>query len=294
MVNKMVVPAPAKINLVLSVGARRPDGYHQIETIMQQVSLSDSLVLEPRTETGWGFRCTDPLLDGLHNLVCGAASLLEDCCGGKDPLPGVSITLHKVIPAQSGLGGGSSDAAAALVALNHFWRLGLTEADLMGLAARLGSDVPFFIQGGTAMACGRGEKLLPLPDLPFYWVVIAVPYGLAFSTAKVYDSLNQSRACLPDLGELLAAVRRQDRESIDAWFAAGSTNTLEDAVRPYFPRLDDIKMRFRETGLLPAMSGSGPAFFALSDSYSIARSAARVLEREGCRVYLCWTNRHNA
>lgn len=292
--NKMVVPAPAKINLALNVGERRPDGYHQIETIMQQVSLGDSLVLEPRAGTGWDFSCTDPVLDGHDNLVCGAAALLEDCCGVANILPGVSITLYKVIPVEAGLGGGSSDAAAALVSLNYFWRLGLTGDDLIALAARLGSDVPFFIRGGTAMAYGRGEKLLPLPDLPFYWVVIAIPDGLSLSTAKVYGSHNPAQACRPAMRELLAAVRRQDRESIEAWFAAGSTNSLEGAVMPYFRRLDDIKMRFRETGLLPAMSGSGPAIFALSDSYLTARSAARVLELENCRVYLCWTVRHNS
>lgn len=292
--HKMIVPAPAKINLALSVGARRPDGYHEIESIMQQISLNDMLVFESREGRGWDFYCTEPLLNSKDNLVCRAAVLLEEYCCGKNLLPGVSISLYKVIPAEAGLGGGSSDGAAALVALNNIWKIGLTEAELLLLAGRLGSDVPFFIRAGTAMVYGRGEKLLLLPDLPFYWVVIAVPNGLSLSTASVYASHNPAQASRPALHELLNAIRWRDRKSITKWYAGESTNTLEDAVVPYLPQINNIKARFREVGLLPAMSGSGPSLFALSDSFLIARSAARVLQRESCRVYLCWTVGHNS
>ncbi len=284
-----MIKAPAKINLGLAVLRRRPDGYHDLESVMQQVSLSDTLVLEPRRSPGWSFDCPDRPLAGPENLVCRAAGLLEREAGRDRLLPGVALTLYKNIPVAAGLGGGSSDAAAALTGLNRFWRLGLPRKELALLGAELGSDVPYCLEGGTVLATGRGDRLERLPDLPFYWVVMALPAQLQLSTAAVYRSLNLAAARRPSLQELLAAINRRDRTLIAAWLAGGCTNTLEDAVLPCYSQLRALRERFLEAGLNPVMSGSGPSYFTLIENYQVARKAAGFLQEEGYRVFLCWT-----
>lgn len=284
-----IVKAAAKLNLGLTVLARRPDGYHNLESVMQQISLADTLVFEPWNGPGWCFRCSDPALEGEDNLVCRAAQVLKEEAGRRKRLSGVRITLYKNIPVEAGLAGGSSDAAAALSALNMFWRLGLSMLELAELGARLGSDIPFCLQGGTALATGRGEKLEALPALPFFWVVLAVPHLLRLSTAAVYRSLSPDQFHRPSLQGLLAAVREKDRAFIVKWFAGGNTNTLETAVLPLNPSLNVLKCDFVEAGLHPAMSGSGPSVFALADTYPAAANAARNLQEKGYRSYLCWT-----
>ena len=279
--------APAKINLGLAVLGKRTDGYHELASVMQQVSLSDTLILSPRVGNGWEFWCTDPALAGEDNLVCQAAALLARQADRK--LPGVRVTLYKQIPAEAGLGGGSSDAAAALIALNRFWGLGLPLEQLQILGAQLGSDIPFCLQGGTALVTGRGEYLEPLPALPFYWVVLAIPEGLRFSTAAVYGSLDLQRVSAPPVCSLAEAVRAGSREQIMDWFQREFVNTLEEALLPTSEPLAALKKRFLEFGLYPAMSGSGPSVFALTDSYAAATSAARLLQEERNRTFLCWT-----
>lgn len=285
----MIIKAPAKINLGLVVLGRRPDGYHDLESVMQQVSLSDTLVLEPRRSPGWSFDCPDRSLTGPENLVCRAAGLLEREAGRDRCLPGVTITLYKNIPVAAGLGGGSSDAAAALVGLNRFWRLDLPLKELAILGAELGSDVPYCVEGGTVLATGRGERLERLFDLPFYWVVLALPVHLELSTAAVYRSLNLTEARRPPLQELLTAINRRDRALIAVWLNGGCTNTLEDAVLPCYVQLRELRGRFLEAGFDPVMSGSGPSYFTLVDSYQVARRTARLLQEDGYRSFLCWT-----
>ena len=284
----IIIRAPAKINLGLAVLGRRPDGYHELVSMMQQVSLSDFLVLGPGEKQGLDFRCSDPALAGENNLVCRAAALLEQEAG-RGKLPGVKITLYKNIPVEAGLAGGSSDAAAALAALNDFWRLGLTVEELMELGGRLGSDIPFCLHGGTALATGRGELLQPLPSLPFHWVVLASPAGLRLSTVAVYRVLDQSRSVPPPLERLVEAVEQGSRKAIRDWFAGRRVNSLEAAVAPRYPAISRLKERFESLGLLPAMSGSGPSIFALTGELAAARAAARALQEEGNRTFLSWT-----
>ncbi len=289
MLKAIKIKAPAKINLGLKVLRRRPDGYHDICSVMQQLSLSDTVLLEPRHGEGWQFICTDPLLCVKENLVCRAADLLTEKAG-RTRLPGVNITLYKNIPAGAGLGGGSSDAAAALKGLNHFWNLGLSPAQLLEAGALLGSDVPYCLQGGTALVQGRGEKLRALPPLPFHWAVLALPPDMLLSTAHVYSALEQEHLGGPSLVPLISALEAQSREMLQGWFAAGSTNTLEAVVSPAQPRLRALQERFIDLGLHPAMSGSGPSYFVLCDNLIHARTAARALLQEmGNRVFLCWT-----
>ncbi|NMD42872.1 MAG: 4-(cytidine 5'-diphospho)-2-C-methyl-D-erythritol kinase [Firmicutes bacterium] len=283
----MIIRAPAKINLGLTVHQRRPDGFHEISTVMQQLSLSDTILLEPRREQGYSFFCSDPVLSGNDNLVCRAAALLSKKAGPL--LPGVKISLYKGIPVAAGLGGGSSDAAAVLKGLNDFWRLGLSTAVLMDLGSQIGSDIPYCLQGGTALARGRGEKITPLPGLPFYWVVLALPPGLSISTGQVYSALDPAQYRHPPLAPLLRALRERQDALLFDWFSRGMTNTLEKAILPLYPRLEGFKSRFSSLGLFPAMSGSGPAFFALTGNLPAARGAVRALQETGNRAFLCWT-----
>lgn len=285
----MTVKAPAKLNLGLAVLARRPDGYHALETVMQQVSLADTLCLAPRDGPGWRLRCSDRALDGEENLVWRAAALLEREAGPARRLPGVTITLYKNIPVAAGLAGGSSDAAAALRALNKYWDLKLGAAQLRDLGARLGADVPYCLHGGTVLATGRGETLQALPALPFFWVVLAVPPDLRLPTGEVYRALRPERFGRPSLQPLLDAVRERDGAAVREWIAGAETNALETAALALHPGLAALKEEFARTGLDPAMSGSGPSYFALTGCYGAARAAARSLQERGYRAYLCWT-----
>ena len=139
----LTIKAPAKINLGLTVLRRRPDGYHDLSSVMQQISLADTIRLEPQREPGCSFYCSEPSLAGKDNLVCRAAALLVERAALGASLPGVKISLYKHIPAAAGLGGGSSDAAAALKALNVFWKLALSMEQLVEIGALLGSDIPY-------------------------------------------------------------------------------------------------------------------------------------------------------
>ena len=279
--------APAKINLGLTVLGRRPDGYHEIESVMQQISLADILLFEPSLIQGWRFYCTDLNLINKDNLVCRAAALLES--RAEKPLAGVKITLFKNIPVEAGLAGGSSDAAAALLGLNSYWQLDLNKNELLEMGATLGSDVPFCLQGGTALARGRGEKLEQLPPLPFFWVVLALPGGVKMSTAAAYSSFNQAMIGKPLLTPLVKAIRAGSREEITAWLAGGFSNTLETSELPGSSLLSRLKDKLRARGFQPVLSGSGPALFMLIEHFLLARSAAYAVEEEGGRAYLCWT-----
>lgn len=254
---------------------------------MQQVSLSDTIVLEPSLHKGWSFFCTDPDLSGSNNLVYRAAEMLERRAGLSPAA--VRITLFKNIPVEAGLAGGSSDAAAALLGLNRYWQLGLSKPEISELGAKLGSDVPFCLQGGTALARGRGEILEYLPPVPFFWVVLALPAGVKLSTAAAYSSFDSSLTGEPSLAPLVEAIQLGSRNEIAGWLAGGFNNTLETANLPGSDLLFSLKNRLRARGFQPALSGSGPALFILAKKYSLARSAACAVEEEGGKAYLCWT-----
>ncbi|HHW74370.1 MAG TPA: 4-(cytidine 5'-diphospho)-2-C-methyl-D-erythritol kinase [Firmicutes bacterium] len=287
MTTALTISAPAKLNLGLTVLRRRNDGYHEISSVMQQISLADKICLEPRRKRGFSFFCTDPALSGEENLVYRAAALLSREV--RRELPGVAITLYKQIPAGAGLGGGSSDAAAALRGLNSFWGLGLEPAELAERGALLGSDVPYCLLGGTALATGRGEKLAPLPPLPFHWVALALPAAAFLSTKEIYGRLSPAHYGRPPLEPLIEAVRKGERGLLREWFSRGETNTLERAVLPFCRELGGLKEKFSSLGLAPALTGSGPACFALTGDIRRARRAARALQEAGHRAYLCWT-----
>jgi 4-diphosphocytidyl-2-C-methyl-D-erythritol kinase len=178
--------AHAKINLGLEVLGKRPDGFHELRTVYQSIALCDHLDVFP-ARSGLSFTCSEPALAGEDNLVLRAARALATTHGCKK---GARLELHKRVPTQAGLGGGSSDAAVALLGLARLWRLPCDTGSLIPIARTLGSDVPFFLLGGTALGVGRGEEVYPLPDCPAMHLVIVQPSRVRTPTAEAYRSLD--------------------------------------------------------------------------------------------------------
>ncbi|MDO8691774.1 MAG: 4-(cytidine 5'-diphospho)-2-C-methyl-D-erythritol kinase, partial [Dehalococcoidia bacterium] len=202
---------PAKVNLTLEVLGRYPNGYHRISSVMQTVSLSDVLSISPADEIS--FDCDRPSLATPDNLVMRAASLIKETSGYAG---GAHLRLEKRIPETAGLGGGSSDAAAALVGLNEAWDLSLPPAKLMEMASALGSDVPFFVLGGAAVAEGRGEQLTPLPGLDRLWLVLLhPPISLKEKTRTLYEALRHGNYTYGEHTAIVANAVRAGQKLTD-------------------------------------------------------------------------------
>ena len=209
---KVSTLAPGKINWTLEVLGHRPDGYHEVRTVLQTVDLCDRVRVSPSTDlelvlTGLVGQAGAPLagVPPSENLAYRAAALLRDRAGGQ--ALGARIELEKAIPAGAGLGGGSSDAAATLRALDRLWGLGLAPAELARLGAQLGADVPFFLFGGTALGRGRGDEVTPLPDVRSRRLLLVIPRGrLARKTAAMYARLRPEHFSGGEASERLAAA----------------------------------------------------------------------------------------
>jgi 4-diphosphocytidyl-2-C-methyl-D-erythritol kinase len=274
----LTVYAPAKVNLVLEVLGRQGD-LHRISSIMQAIDLCD--VLEFRLSDQVCFTCNEAGLEQ-DNLVIRAAALLKESTGCS---LGARVDLRKRIPWGMGLGGGSSDAAAALVALNKLWRLGLSPSQLVSLAARLGSDVPFFIHGGTALVGGKGEEVTPLPALPTTWFVLLVPPlpGVPGKTGQMYARLDS--ALFTD-GHIVRQVL--------SWLREGRVpdqglmfNVFEKVAFDSFPQLHECRRALIEAGADRAcLAGSGPCLFALCPDRARADEMIARLTRRGLECYL--------
>ncbi|WP_025719030.1 4-(cytidine 5'-diphospho)-2-C-methyl-D-erythritol kinase [Paenibacillus sp. 1-18] len=255
---KIYEKAPAKINLMLDVLHKRNDGYHEVEMIMTMVDLSDRLTMSelPRDTIIISSQAGYIPLDE-KNLAFQAARLIKE---RYNVSTGVHIHLDKHIPVAAGLAGGSSDAAAALRGLNKLWRLGISDAELRVLGAELGSDVPFCITGGTALASGRGELLKPLPNPPQCWVILAKP-PINVSTAEVYGRVKADQiAHHPSARQMENAIR--NASFTEVCNALG--NVLEDVTLKLYPEVEHLKnsmIRLGADGVL--MSGSGPTVFGL-------------------------------
>ncbi|MGI5877991.1 MAG: 4-(cytidine 5'-diphospho)-2-C-methyl-D-erythritol kinase [Christensenellales bacterium] len=269
----IVLEARAKVNLSLHVTGRRSDGYHTLDTIMASIDLADTLRIRERGR-GITLRVEGGAPAGEENLAMRAARLLEPLSGGR----GADMLLIKRIPAQAGLGGGSADAAAALIGLNRLWGLDLPPCALARCALKLGADVPFMLTGGLARCRGVGEDIAPLPftgGLP----LLIIRGGEGLSTAAVYRALDQMGAPRPagspDAAE--DAFRRSDR----ACLAAALGNDLEAPARALGLPVDAIRSDLIESGALAArMTGSGSAFFGLYESVDAAVGAqARLAAR---------------
>lgn len=273
----IAVRAPAKVNLSLDVLARRPDGYHELSGVMQALALHDRLTFTfdpdrfgpPLTcaPAAGGSVGAGPPADE-SNLALRALRVLEGIAGR--PLP-VRIHLYKAIPVAAGLGGGSSDAAAVLWGVNRLLSLNLTPQELSAAAVRVGADVPFFLQGGTCLARGKGEVLTPL-KFPGPWPVVLVRPALAVSTAEVYRGLDLERlGHRPDNPALVAALAAADLPGA----CRAMANVLESVTILLHPEVGVIKERLSALGApVSLMSGSGPSVFALAASAGEARRLA--------------------
>lgn len=286
------IKSRAKINLTLEVLYRRADGYHQLKTVMQELMLADTLTLEDREKSGVELEADHPGLPPREeNLVFRAAELLRLKYA---PERGVGIRLQKKIPLAAGLGGGSSNAAAVLKGVERLWGLGLDEDVLMGLAASLGSDVPFFLRGGTALAEGRGELITSLAHFPRSKVLLVFPRGLQLSAGLVYNSLDPGKkGAGRKTDELVRFLKETEEEGRRSSLLPGLgsllVNHLEEAVFGLEGRVKLVKERLLEKGLYALVSGSGPTVFAFSDREEKLLEAEGELSREGFQVLLTET-----
>lgn len=284
----ITLQAPAKLNLSLAVLARRPDGYHEIESLMVPVSLADTLTVRPAADRGirlavrFAGRLARPEAKALArdvpaddtNLVVRAARLLAEAAG---ETRGLEIELVKEIPSGAGLGGGSSDAAAALLAAARAWGIDWPRERLGELAARLGSDVPFFLVGGPAIATGRGERLEPVAGLPPLFAVIACP-AAGLSTPAVYARCTPAASERGSAGRLACALAAGDTAAA----RSAMHNALEAPARELSPEVGRLLEALAAAGAeRPMLTGSGSACFALSPRPGDAERLAATLDRGG-------------
>jgi len=268
----------AKVNLALSVLGRRTDGYHDIQTIFQTVNIFDEIEFRdcPRLE----LRCEGlPDVPTEENLVWKAAASFREMLGLER---GASITLRKNIPAGAGLGGGSSNAAATLIGLSRFWNVRPPDSRLRSLAAGLGSDVPFFLSGGTALGAGRGEEISSLPDSPALSLVVIFP-GIHVSTAEAYRSLNLGLTSSPEDPRI---QRLCGQVQAGKPFLTGIFNDFEASILPAYPPVMEAKNFLVSRGSIAALlSGSGSSVFGFFSSEESAFAAARGATRATWRVF---------
>jgi 4-diphosphocytidyl-2-C-methyl-D-erythritol kinase len=277
---RLELSAAAKVNLALEVLRRRSDGYHEIATVMQTVDLSDRLILEDAD--GLEVRTSAPgVPTDERNLAYRAARALRDAAGVER---GARITLDKRIPVAAGLGGGSTDAAAALVGLNRLWGLRWPAAGLEELAVGLGMDVPFFLRGGAALATGRGERLAPLGGAALGLVLVNPRF--AVSTADMYGRVTPAMYSDGARAREAAAAletRRASRVAVSLY------NGLEVAARAVYPQIGQMQAALVAAGALgAAMSGSGPTVFGVARSWEQAR---QIRGRVARGSWECWAVR---
>lgn len=279
----MTLKAPAKINLTLEVLRKRPDGFHEIRSILQTIDLSDTLYIQ--SGKGISFRCDMDGWSAQKSLLSKAVTLLRGETGCN---LGADIRIEKRIPLLSGLGGDSSDAVALLKALNTMWKLNLSDEKLTGLALILGSDVPFFFKGGMALAQGRGEILSPLPPLEKLWVLLVfpdIPVGLD-KTAKMYASLKSSHFTDGSVTQKLAESLKKGKPFDNSLLF----NTFENVAFEVFKGLDIYKEHLVKLGAPSVhLAGSGPALFTLFKDKPAAEDLHQRCKKQGIKSYLANT-----
>ena len=273
----------AKVNLTLDVLGKREDGYHDLCSVMQTISLHDDITLELNTGELWQMFCdADGVPCDSRNLAWKAARVFFDAIGWEPD--GISIRIHKQIPSQAGLGGGSADAAAVLRMLNEWKNAPLSTQELCALGAKVGSDVPFCVLGGTALAEGRGERLTRLPDAPQMYFAVYKP-DAAFSTPELFAKLDAVTITKrPDTTAMCQALRCGDKAAVGACLC----NVFEQAVADSFPELAEIKSVMLNSGALGAqMTGSGSAVFGIFETEAAAQAACKKMS--GMKVFCAKT-----
>jgi len=292
----LVVRAPAKINISLLVAGKREDGFHEIETIMSKIDLYDDLLFETGSGSGIELVCHGryKVSCGEDNLVFRACQMVLDAVGAKAEAlktQGVKVTLTKRIPVGAGLGGGSSDAAAALMGLNRFANLELHDNQLTALASELGSDVAFFLGGPLAMCTGRGEKIQRI-NAEFYFRALLVLPGVNASTKKVYENYMHDVTAYDDLSRQINDFLSKNRLDL---IAGLRVNMLECVCCRVYEDLREIKSRIDslEIGAV-CLSGSGSTMYILDTGKSGERFddyQAMLKERIGCETIVVDNNR---
>jgi 4-diphosphocytidyl-2-C-methyl-D-erythritol kinase len=270
---RLLVRAPAKINLCLLIAGKRPDGFHEIETLMAKIDLFDEVIIEAGASEGVELHCTGPhwAPTGQENLVYRAAQLLFDKSGLR---PGVRLSLKKNIPAGSGLGSASSDAAATLIGLNRYFDLGVNRPDLAELGAQLGSDVPFFIYGPLSICRGRGERIQELQS-PFDFTAALITPNVSVSTERVYKNYRHDPK---EYGRLHVEFNHCIHENRIDFAPRMCANMLSESCFSLERGLAELKQRIESTGVGPlCLSGSGSAMFCL-------------LENSGVQQLEAWSN----
>lgn len=272
----LTIKAPAKINLTFEVLRRLPDGFHEVRSVLQAIDLCDTLYIE--AGSGVSFACDLPDWSSEKSLVSRVIKLLSE-----NEAKGAAIKIEKRIPLLAGLGGDSSDAAALLKGLNDFWQLRLTEAKLYAMAAQLGSDVAFFLKGGTALAEGRGEVITPLPSLSKMWLVLVMPDipVVEGKTARMYGALKNSSFSNGD-------VTAQMVETLKMGKAIGSEslhNAFENVALDVYPRLTRYISGFIRSSIPAHLAGAGPTLFAVFPEKAEAEDFLKICQSH--RVTAC-------
>jgi 4-diphosphocytidyl-2-C-methyl-D-erythritol kinase len=276
------VRAYAKINLTLDVLGRRSDGYHELTTVMQAVDLYDTICLAESQDEQVHLHCDRPELSNAENLAVRAAQIVRQRLNLQR---GIVLELRKCIPMAAGLGGGSSDAAAVLLALQKWWQLPLTSDDLLDMAASLGSDVPFFLSSGLALCEGRGERVTPLPPrwpAALRWFVLVKP-AISVSTAAVFGSLPASDYSDGAHSRAVAAALREGSELKTEHLC----NDLERGVLERFSEVARARSDLFSAGAkLVRLSGSGPTLFAPFATLAEAAQVHQIMQSRGHEAYL--------
>lgn len=277
--HSLVATAYAKLNLTLEVLGRRNDGYHEIATSLQSISLADKLTFS-RTEANITFECNVKALESPDNLAHRAARLLAE---RHDVANGVHIALQKCIPSSAGLGGGSADAAATLLALNQLWELDLPQKELLIIGKQLGSDVPFCISGGTAKAHGRGEEFISLVPLSYLWITLLCPnLNLPNKTATMYTMLKTDNFTRGEATDELAHQVICQSPIRPGYLL----NVFEKIAQTAFPNLSEFKDAMHASGAQNVhLSGTGPALFSLGPDKPSTEAIAARLRKKGLEAY---------
>lgn len=273
--------APAKVNLALDILGARSDGYHDMKMVMQTISLCDTVSVE-ETASGFELRTDGDFIPaGKKTLEQRAAEAFFEAAGF--PMPGLRVTLEKVTPAYAGLGGGSADVAALLRILRDNYAPEMSTEELERIGFTVGSDMPFCVRGGTALAEGRGEVLTDLPPLPDCWFVLCKP-DFGIPTPSLFALVDGGElTCRPDIAGMELALESGDLAGV----AARLGNVFEEVLPEEYHEVFTIKNRLMELGALnAAMSGSGPTVFGIFSEQETAKRAAEVLKETYQQTYL--------
>lgn len=276
-------PAWAKINLTLDILGKRPDGYHEMKMVMQSIDLRDDLELREREAPGLAVSSTLPYLPRDGGNIAGKAIEAFFAHLGR-PAPGLEVHIRKCVPVCAGMAGGSSDAAAALRLLRRLYAPDMPQETLEAIAAQVGSDVPYCVRGGTALAQGRGEVLTDLPPLPPCFFAVCKP-AFPISTPELFAQVRTRRLrCHPDAAGMEAALASGDLEGV----AHRLYNVFEDVLPRKYAQVFEIKRALLDLGAMAAsMTGSGPTVFGLFRDPERARQAAQALRSQYPATFFC-------